>query len=916
MKIRNLCVWFCVALLLLNCFSFTAIAATDADTDTMTVTSLMGDVNADGTVSSSDYLALSMFLQGSSDIKLAAAADVNGDNSVTGADLATMGSFFAGAVFNFSSPVKTVAVDGVLKINVDSDCCGIVGYTHGYKGMVIPSTYNSLPISYITNDVFAADTALESVTFPSEITSIGAGAFAGCTSLSAVTFSDTSCWQAGDTVISAAELADPATAALYLTSTYTSVAWTKTAHTYGSWTVTLQPTSSTAGEKARVCTACGDKETAVVPATGDLPFTLTYTSGTENCYTYDGTTLTFTAIDAITEYAIEGEMTGNIVVNVGETYKFTLEMRGFTLNCDSTNPIMALSADEFELQAKSGTDNYIYDLRETVDTTDETLHPAAIYSWVDMEISGKGNLNLISENNKGIHSKDDLQVKNLNLAVTCEDNALRGNDSVEITSANTTLIAKTGDCIKTTNSHISATKGEQKGNIIISGGTHNLYAACDGIDAAFNAQVDTVTTVLNIYTDKYSPHSEEVTAVSEATYYLRYTNTYYKYSVRYSNSTTGEYLWVNASDNYETVTSSGMRPGSSGTTYYYYTFPQKADYDKLAVYMYSSTQTQGQDSDYYACSSEKSVNSSYDTVAITYSSSNNSLSVNWTNYTTTSAPGMGGDMGGGMNEGNTDKGTYSTKGIKAFNEIIINSGTINIQAYDDAIHANNDGIIESGVTPTGNVTINAGTVTVSSNDDGVHADGVLTVIGGTVKVTSSYEGFEGSNIVISGGDVSVTSSDDGFNSTATSGAGITISNGNVYVYAKGDGLDSNSTTSKGAIIFSGGQTVVVCNSNGNASIDSDGGYTHSGGKVLALMPRGGMTGEATNGNSIGMTTASSVSLTSGGYATVTVGGTTVLTLKMPCAMTAHAVYLGSSGATISSATSSSATLDSNGVCWN
>ncbi len=885
MKLWRLVVLLCAVSVLLSCFngiSVFAVVATDTaiaatSTETMEVTVFRGDLNGDGALSSSDYSCLSSYFTGSVSFVAEVVADVNNDGIVSSTDLITMSSVFAGSVAPVAEETEQAFVESVLVVNNGTDNCGITGYTEGYMSMAIPSIYNSLPIVYIEDAVFSSDTFLRSVSIPSSITSIGVGAFAGCSNLTSIIFNAANSWQVGDKVITATELSDPTVAAQYLTQTYADVAWTK-----------------------------------IEEVESELPFTLTYASGTQDCYTYDGSTLTFTSIDAATEYAISGEMTGNIVVDVGETYKFTLEMCGFTITCDSTNPILAISADEFELQAKSGTENYIYDKRAEVDPLDETLHPAAVYAYVDMEISGKGKLTLDSENNKGIHSKDDLQVKNLTLSINCEDNALRGNDSVEITSANTTLIARTGDCIKTTNSHISETKGEQKGNVLISGGTHNLYAACDGIDAAFNAQIDTATTVLNVYTDKYSPYSEEVTAVSDATYYLRYTNTYYKYSIRYSDSTTGAYLWVNASDTYETVTSSGTRPGSSGKTYYYYTFPKKSGYDKLAVYMYSDTQTQGEGNEYYACSSEKSVNESYDTVAITYSSSNSSLSVTWTNYTTTSnQPG-----GGGMDQGNTDKGTYSTKGIKSFNEIIINDGTINIQAYDDAIHANNDGIIESGVTPTGNVTINGGIITVSSNDDGLHSDGTLSVAAGDVIVSSSYEGCEGANIVISGGSVAVTSSDDGFNATATSGAAITISCGNVYVYAKGDGLDSNSTTSKGAILFSGGQTVVVCNSNGNASIDSDGGYNHTGGRVLALMTSGGMTSEATNGNTTGRTTKSSLSLSNGGYCTVTVGSSTVCTVKMPCSMTSFAVYLGSSSATIASASSTSATLDANGVCWN
>ena len=642
-----------------------------------------------------------------------------------------------------------------------------------------------------------------------------------------------------------------------------------------------------------------------------LPFVLTYVSGTENAYTYDGTTLTFTEITQDTVYSITGELEGNIVFDVVNDYKLELEMCGFTLSSSTINPVTALSGGEISLKAKNGYENYIYDNREAIDQTDETLFSGAVYSLVDLELSGKGSLKIVSKNNNGVHTKDDLQVKNLTLSISCVDNALKGNDSVEITNATTTLIATQGDCIKTTNSHINETTLNQKGTISITGGTHNLYSACDAIDSAYNVVIDDSTTILNIYTDKYSEYSEEVTATSQSTYYLRYSSTSYKFSVLYSNSTTGASEWVNVSSNYETVTSSSNRPGG-GSTYYYYTFAKLSDYDKITVYMYSSSQEQGQADSYYACSSQKSINSSYDTVALSYRSG--SLSVSWTNYSTSSTGGMGGM--GGMQEGNTDKGEYSTKGIKSANEIIINEGLITIKAYDDAIHANNDGgTLENGEAPKGNVTINGGTLTIYSNDDGVHADGTLLVTNGNVNVTNAYEGVEGLYIIVEGGSVSVVSSDDGFNATSTTGAAIDIRGGNVYVYATGDGLDSNSSTSKGAILFSGGTTVVICNSNGNSAIDSDGGYTQTGGRVVAIMTSGGMTSETTNGTTQGMTTKSSLSLSNGGYLNVSVGGETELVVKMPCSMTAYVVYVGSSSATISTSTTSNASLDSNGVFW-
>ncbi len=631
-------------------------------------------------------------------------------------------------------------------------------------------------------------------------------------------------------------------------------------------------------------------------------------SGTDKAYKLEGTTLTFTTVAEETVYSISGTFRGNIVIDVGDSYKFDLELHGLSLVCNSTNPIIVISGDEVAIKAKTDTKNYIYDMRSEIDTTDETLYSGAIHSDVDLEIGGKGELTVISENNNGIHSKDDLQVKNLTLLVACIDNALKGNDSVEITEGNTTLIASSGDCIKTANSDVSE-KGNQRGSITIAGGTHNLYAACDGIDAAYNVSIDDSTTVINIYTDKYSNYSKEVTANSSDMNYIRFTSNTYYYSVKYYNSDT-DYVLVNAE--YHSKVSGGR------SNYYYYSYPKMPDYAKQQFFIYESESQLGQEEEYLVMSEYLTPNSACDTFALT--SRGNQISYSWTNYSTTiQEGGFGGGHGGmgGMQDGNTDKGDYSTKGIKAANEIVINNGTINIKSYDDAIHANNDTTLENGETPLGNVTINGGTITAYSNDDGLHADGTLSVTAGTVSVTNSYEGIEGVTVNISGGYVSVNSKDDGINGTTTSGTAITISGGTVYIYCTGDGIDSNSRTSYSGIVFSGGNTVVISNSNGNSAIDSEQGYAYTGGSVIAIMPSGGMSSEAKkcqNFTSIGKSTQTSLS--SGKYLVVGIGNTTA-TVKMPVSISsALVIVLGNNSPSITTETSVSVTLDENGVAWN
>lgn len=329
---------------------------------------------------------------------------------------------------------------------------------------------------------------------------------------------------------------------------------------------------------------------------------------------------------------------------------------------------------------------------------------------------------VISENNNGVHTKDDLKVKNLTLSVTCEDNALKGNDSVTVSGGTLTLIAKTGDGIKTTNSDISS-KGNQRETLAVTGGTIDIYAACDGIDAAYDVEISE-DSIVNIYTDKYSPYSETVENTGTEKY-VRFTSDSYKYSIKFYNGES-DYKWVNAT--YLKTVNGGR------LSYYYYSFEWLDGYKNFQLYAYSSSQTQGQESSYTIKTDYLTWNTAYDTIAL--ESRGGSISYNWTNYTTSIGGGFGGGGNpggpGGMADGNTEKGDYSAKGIKADNEVSISGGTVTVNSYDDSIHANGGETLENGETSTGNVNISGGTLTLFSKDDAVHADGTLTVSGGKI----------------------------------------------------------------------------------------------------------------------------------------------------------------------------------------
>lgn len=633
------------------------------------------------------------------------------------------------------------------------------------------------------------------------------------------------------------------------------------------------------------CDDCGKEETVVI----------TCESGTKNAYTVEGNTITFNNITEKSVYDIHGSLHGNIVIDVSDDYKFELQMSGLEISSRTACPVAVLSGDKVTLSAKKSTENFIYDMREAVNAADENSISASVYALCDLDIQGKGSLNVKSVNNNGIHTKDDLNVKNLSLQVDCKDNALKGNDSVTIKSGELILIARQGDGIKTKNSDVSK-KGNQRGTVAITGGNVLIYAACDGIDVAYDTIIDesTATVNLQIFTDKYSKYSEEVTAVSKSVYYVRFNSTAYKYSLKFCNNST-DAVWYNSS--------SSITVGS----YCYFPITKPSGYAYVQLYIYNSTQQQGQDEDYLACTEGMTVNNNYDTIAL--QSRGNSLTYGWTNYTTN----QGNFGSGGMNDGNTDKGDHSTKGIKADSAITIASGTVTVSAYDDAIHANNDVALGNGATSLGNITITGGSLTLRSNDDGIHADGKVTISGGEVNVVGSYEGIEGKTVEITTGSVSVISSDDGINGTATSDTTIAVSGGKLYVYASGDGVDSNSQTSYSGIVFSGGTCVIISTGNSDSSIDTERGYMYSGGYVIGISRSGGMGSESTNcSNFSSVGTSKTLSLQKDACLVVA----NIATVKMPVSMSALVVCLGKTSASISSSASTSYDLDSNGVYWN
>lgn len=556
------------------------------------------------------------------------------------------------------------------------------------------------------------------------------------------------------------------------------------------------------------------------------------------------------------EYDLLGKISeGHIKVSLDEESKAIINLRGIEISSTTNDPIYIESGNKVEISSKSNTKNYINDNRKA---SEDNAVGGCIYSKVDLEIKGTGELYLKSVYNNGIATTKDLEIKNLTLDVNVPNNGLKGNDSITIESGNIKVISSSGDCLKTENSDVSE-KGNQRGIITINDGNLDLYAACDGIDASYDAVINGGK--INIVTEKYSEFSGDVTVTQSTKMYIRLSS---KSTISNAGYTFAAKFILD--DNSVIWEAGALQQGQS--RYYLFNKPAKAQYVKF--FAYTASQSVGQETNYVYCSDQLTIPPANDVYYITnVNKTNKTFVANWTNYTTQGGGGRPGGMGG-PNEGNNNKAEYSCKGIKADNSITINNGDINIKSHDDSIHANSDVLLQNGKYGVASVTINGGSITIYSDDDAFHADKDLIFNGGYSVITNSYEGCEGANIYFNNGVVEINSLDDGINAKSI----LNIKGGVIYMSANGDGLDSNGTA-----VMTGGIVLAQGPSNGgNGVIDFDRTFTFSGGLLLCIGASG--MNQKPTAQSGATSTSKSITANTNSYLSVTSNGETIAVLKV------------------------------------
>ncbi len=209
-------------------------------------------------------------------------------------------------------------------------------------------------------------------------------------------------------------------------------------------------------------------------------------------------------------------------------------------------------------------------------------------------------------------------------------------------------------------------------------------------------------------------------------------------------------------------------------------------------------------------------------------------------------------------EGALSVNGYVHDGIHANDTLMIESGSVTVNAIHHAVKANDALTIEGGnldltsgqdgLQSEGDLLIRGGEIAIEAGDDAIHADQALTVEDGEINITKSVEGLEANQLLIQGGNLSVSSSDDGINAyggsrnmgksttenTTQETPDLTIDGGTIYVNAQGDGIDSNGnlTINGGSVLIDGPD--LSWNGALDSGSENGGSCTVNGGTVLAI----------------------------------------------------------------------------------
>ncbi len=223
----------------------------------------------------------------------------------------------------------------------------------------------------------------------------------------------------------------------------------------------------------------------------------------------DGDTVT---INAAGTYRISGALTsGSLVVDAPDEV-VNLVLDGVDITAASVAAVNVVEAEQVVVWLADGSDNVLADAAgATVDETVEDSPNATLYSSADLWIAGDGALSVTAHAADAITSKDTLVMSGGDIEVVAADDGVRGKDHLVITGGTLTADVQ-GDALRSDNESVTEESDAAVGVIWIDGGSLDLTAGSDAVDAV--RQVTVLSGDLTIAAGDDGLHSDNVLRIA------------------------------------------------------------------------------------------------------------------------------------------------------------------------------------------------------------------------------------------------------------------------------------------------------------------------------------------------------------------------------------------------------------------
>lgn len=181
-------------------------------------------------------------------------------------------------------------------------------------------------------------------------------------------------------------------------------------------------------------------------------------------------------IDVAGTYVISGELAnGQVYVNVAETDKVQLVLAGAQIHNETGAALFVEQADKCFVTLAEGTENKLSDGSDYSFAEGEDEPNATLFSKDDLTINGTGALAVTANYSDAIASKDELTITGGTYDISATEDGLRGKDSLKICDGTFTVEAGE-DCLKS-----SRDDDPTKGFVCIDGGMFELNAGDDAV---------------------------------------------------------------------------------------------------------------------------------------------------------------------------------------------------------------------------------------------------------------------------------------------------------------------------------------------------------------------------------------------------------------------------------------------------